>query len=264
MKNEATTNVKIKYTIDKKSFFGHSAILLMAMAAIFRLIGCWGYWNEMLQFIMHVVVPVVSCILLILCVSFLGKKGFFLSCVPVILGVVFFIYKAFSFESPVHMVLCILLYLAVAVLYTGTVVGSIHTKWLLPPLFGLPFIYHVVVEDLPALNNSVESISFAAGMQEMSVLCIMAALFCVGMGLKKLVIEKETTIVAEPAMSEAGEAVSEGTATAEAEPAPIEAEPAPSTAEPIPETVFVPAFEAPAQLTEENTDIQKPESIDEK
>ena len=117
-----------------------------------------------------------------------------------ILGVVFFIYKAFSFESRIHMVLCILLYLAVAILYTGTVTGSIHTKWLLPPLFGLPFIYHIVVEDLPALSNTAVPVTFSAGMQEMSVLCIMAALFCVGMGLKKHVLSTETTIVAEPAM----------------------------------------------------------------
>ena len=202
MKREATTNVKIKYTIDKKSFFGHSAILLMAMSAIFRVIGCWGLWTEPVFAVMHILVPVISCLLLILCVSFLGKKGFFLSCVPVILGVVFFVYKSFSFESRIHMVLCILLYLAVAVLYTGTVVGSIHTKWLLPPLFGLPFIYHIVVEDLPALNNTAVPVTFADGMQEMSILCIMAALFCIGMGLKKVVLSTETTIVAEPAVSE--------------------------------------------------------------
>ena len=206
LKKDAVTNQKIKYTIDKKSFFGHSAILLMAMSAIFRFIGCWGYWNDMLQFVMHVIIPVASCVLLILCVSFLGKKGFFLSCVPVIMGVVFFVYKSFGFESRIHMVLCILLYLAVAVIYTGTVVGSIPTKWLLPPLFGLPFIYHVVVEDIPALNNAAVPVSFADGMQEMSVLCIMAALFCLGMGLKKNVISTETLIMAEPAMEEPVEA----------------------------------------------------------
>ena len=250
MKNEATTNVKIKYTIDKKSFFGHSAVLLMAMAAIFRVIGCWGLWTDPVFTVMHLIIPVVSCLLLILCVSFLGKKGFFLSCVPVILGVVFFIYKAFSFESRIHMLLCILLYIAVAILYTGTVVGSIHTKWLLPPLFGLPFIYHVFVEDLPALSNTAVPVTFSAGMQEMSVLCIMAALFCVGMGLKKVVIEKETTIVAEPAMPE------EPSSNAPAEPAAAAAEePAgPAAAD----AVFTPMEEAPAapELSL-NTDAQE-------
>lgn len=239
MKNEATTNVKIKYTIDEKSFFGHSAVLLMAMSAIFRLIGCWGFWNDMLYMVMHVIIPVASCLLLILCISFLGKKGFFLSCVPVILGVIFFIYKAFSFESRIHMVLCILLYLAVAVLYTGTVVGSIQTKWMLPPLFGLPFIYHVFVEDLPALSNSEMPVTFAAGMQEMSVLCIMAALFCVGMGLKKVVLEKETTIVAEPAITETpAETAAPVVAEPVAEPAAAEPTAAPVIAEPAAESVM--------------------------
>ena len=237
MKNEATTNVKIKYTIDKKSFFGHSAVLLMAMSAIFRLIGCWGFWNDMLFAVMHVAIPLVCCLLLILCISFLGKKGFFLSCVPVILGVVFFVYKAFSFESKIHMVLCILLYLAVAIIYTGTVIGSIHTKWLLPPLFGLPFIYHVVVEDLPALSNTEVPVTFAAGMQEMSVLCIMAALFCVGMGLKKVAIEKQTTIVAEPAIAEPAQPVEPAAAAQEPVAAEVVAEaaqPAEIVAEPVP------------------------------
>ena len=221
MRKNAVTNQKIKYTIDKKSFFGHSAVLLMGLSAIFRIIGCWDMWTDTLLLVMHIAIPVVSCILLILCVSFLGKKGFFLSCVPVILGVIFFIYKAFSFESRIHMVLCILLYLAVAILYTGTVTGSIHTKWLLPPLFGLPFIYHIVVEDLPALNNTAAvPVTFADGMQEMSVLCIMAALFCIGMGLKKQVISTETTIVAEPAMPEPPVDVVPGTEDAvDAEPA---------------------------------------------
>ena len=218
MRKNAVTNQKIKYTIDKKSFFGHSAVLLMGLSAIFRVIGCWGLWTDTLFLVMHLAIPVVSCILLILCVSFLGKKGFFLSCVPVILGVVFFIYKAFSFESRIHMVLCILLYLAVAILYTGTVTGSIHTKWLLPPLFGLPFIYHIVVEDLPALSNTAVPVTFSAGMQEMSVLCIMAALFCVGMGLKKHVLSTETTIVAEPAMPDSPVDESSGTVV-DAEPA---------------------------------------------
>lgn len=251
MKNEATTNVKIKYTIDKKSFFGHSAILLMVMSAIFRVIGCWGLWTDTVFAVMHIALPVVSCVLLILCVSFLGKKGFFLSCVPVIMGVAFFIYKAFSFESRIHMLLCILLYIAVAVLYTGTVVGSIHTKWLLPPLFGLPFIYHVFVEDLPALSNTAVPVTFSAGMQEMSVLCIMAALFCVGMGLKKVVIEKETTIVAEPAIPEEPVAAP-GSAAPVVEPAA--AEPAAIVAEPAAAEAVVEEAAA-AEVTE----VQEPE-----
>ena len=176
---------RVRFYLDKTGFFAESAVILLAMAIIFRIIGCIGMWGNRVDAIMLVLLPVLCALLLILCVLRLGKKGFFLSFIPVLLGVVFFVYKSLSFESWMHTVLCVILYVVVAVLYTATVIGWIHTKWLLPPLFGLPFLYHVAVEDIPALVKTPESVSFAAGMQEMSVLCIMAALFCIGMGLKK-------------------------------------------------------------------------------
>ena len=176
---------RVRFYLDKTGFFAESAVILLAMAIIFRLIGCIGMWSNRVDAIMLVLLPVLCCLLLILCIVLLGKKGFFLSFIPVLLGVVFFVFKSLGFESWMHTVLCVILYVVVAVIYTATVIGWIHTKWLLPVLFGLPFIYHVAVEDIPALIKTPESVTFAAGMQEMSVLCIMAALFCIGMGLKK-------------------------------------------------------------------------------
>ena len=176
---------RTRFYLDKTGFFAESAVILLAMAIIFRVIGCIGMWSNRVDAIMLVLLPVLCCLLLILCIVLLGKKGFFLSFIPVLLGVVFFVFKSLSFESWMHTVLCVILYVVVAVIYTATVIGWIHTKWLLPVLFGLPFIYHVAVEDIPALIKTPESVTFAAGMQEMSVLCIMAALFCIGVGLKK-------------------------------------------------------------------------------
>lgn len=185
MKNEVKGNARVRYYIDSKSIWGQGAVMLMLIAAVFRIIGCWGLWRDASFAWTQIVLPIACNILFALCVCLFGKKGFLVSALPVLLGVVFFIIKSLTFDSKIHMVLCILLYLVVAVLYTGTVTGSIGTKWLLPPLFGLPFIYHVFVEDLPALSNTAQPVTFSAGMQEMSVLCIMAALFCTGMGLKK-------------------------------------------------------------------------------
>ena len=176
---------RTRFYLDKTGFFAESAVILLAMAIIFRVIGCIGMWSNRVDAIMLVLLPVLCCLLLILCIVLLGKKGFFLSFIPVLLGVVFFVFKSLGFESWMHTVLCVILYVVVAVIYTATVIGWIHTKWLLPVLFGLPFIYHVAVEDIPALIKTPESVTFAAGMQEMSVLCIMAALFCIGVGLKK-------------------------------------------------------------------------------
>ena len=178
-------NAKVRFYIDKTGFFAESAMILFLLSAIFRFIGCWGLWNDRVNFIMVFLLPLCCCVLMTLAILLFGKKGFFLSFIPVLLGVVFFVYQALSYDSWVHTVLCILLYLVIALVYTATVFGWIRTKWLLPPLFGLPFLYHIIMEDIPALSNTAEPVTFAAGMQEMSVLCIMAAMFCVSMGLVK-------------------------------------------------------------------------------
>ena len=247
---------RVKFWIDKSGFFAESAMILLVLAAIFRVIGCWGYWNDRVNFLMLLALPACCCLLLALCILLFGKKGFFLSFIPVLLGVVFFVFKSLSFTSWMHTVLCILLYMLVAVIYTATVFGWIGTKWLLPPLFALPFAYHIVFEDLPALNNTAAPVSFAAGMQEMSVLCIMAALFCVGMGLKKRPVEPKSVDaeVVEPVIEKppvepepAVEAAAAGQIEAIDEPEPVsapEAESSPeSEAEAVQESDQEPAAE---------------------
>ena len=238
--SKANDGSRVRFWIDKTGFFAESAIYFLFLAAVFRVIGCWGLWKgNRVELIMQIALPVCCCLLLALCIILLGKKGFFLSFIPVLLGVVFFVYKSLQFTSWIHTILCILLYMVVAVVYTATVFGWIRTKWLLPPLFGLPFIYHIVVEDLPALAQGADNVKFSAGVQEMSVLCIMAALFCIGMGLKKRPTEP-AVIEAEPvepmldkdAPAEAA-APADGSEPAEAEPSPAETGPAPVEAAPM-------------------------------
>ncbi len=130
MKNEAKGNGRVRYYIDSKSIWGQGAVMLMLIAVVFRIIGCWGMWSEASFAWTQIVLPIACNVLFALCVCLFGKKGFFVSALPVLLGVVFFIIKSLTFESKIHMVLCVLLYLVVAVLYTGTVTGSIGTKWL--------------------------------------------------------------------------------------------------------------------------------------
>ena len=227
---KANDGSRVKFYIDKTGFFAESAIYFLIMAAIFRVIGCWGLWTDNTYLLMQIVLPVGCCLLLALCIVLFGKRGFFLSCIPVLLGVVFFIFKSLSFDSWLHTVLCILLYMVVAVLYTATVFGWIRTKWLLPPLFGIPFAVHVFM-DMRAMANTAEPVTFAAGMQEMSVLAIMAALFCIGIGLKKRPVEP-SVVEAEP-VEPVVEPIPETEPIPEAEPAPVE-EPLPAV-EPLPE-----------------------------
>ena len=249
---------RVKYYIPRGSFFAESAMILLILAAVFRVIGCWGYWNDYVNFLMLLALPVCCCLLLALCILLFGKKGFFLSVIPVLLGVVFFVFKSLSFNSWLHTVLCILLYILVAVIYTATVFGWIGTKWLLPPLFVLPFVYHIVIEDLPALNNTAVPVTFAAGMQEMSILCIMAALFCVGMGLKKRPVEP-TSVDAEVVEPPAEPVIEEP--PVEPEPAAVAAAPVEIPAEPEPVSVPEPETEPePVQAPEQEPAPEEPRS----
>lgn len=176
---------KIKFYVEKDGFWAEASVIFMAMAIFFRLIGTFGLWGDQFFVLSQIVLPVLSGLLFILFVLLLGKAAFWSTSLPVLMGVAFFILKSLGFESKVHMVLCVILYVLVAVLYTATAFALIPTKWLLVPLFGLPFVYHLAVEDLPAMRDSANPVTFAAGMQEMSVLCIMLALLFIALAMKK-------------------------------------------------------------------------------
>ena len=180
---------KVRFYVERDGFGVETMVILMALSIVFRIIGCWGLWKDHTYALTQIVLPIVSAMLFIAIVWLLGKRALWTSFIPVLLGAIFFIIKAFGFENRVHMVLCILLYIAVIVLYFCTVFGLIRTKWFLVPLFGLPFLYHIFVEDLPALNNTANPVSFADGMQEMGVLCIMLGLFFLSLSMKKQIIE---------------------------------------------------------------------------
>ena len=228
---------RIKFYIEKDSFWAEGAVILMGLAIVFRLIGCWGLWTDEFFAITQIALPVVSGLLFILLLVLLGKHALWTTALPVLLGVAFFIVKAFTFESTVHTVLCVLLYVLVAILYVGTVFTLIRTKWLLVPLFGLPFLYHIFVEDLRALQDTAHPVTFAAGMQEMSVLCIMLALFFTACGMKKK--------VKEPKASRKKDKKDEESAPEKAEEQPVQEQIAPeaeSAPEPLPES----AAETPA------------------
>lgn len=176
---------KVRFYTERGSFGIQATVILMSLSAVFRVIGCWGMWNDRSYAITQIALPVISALLLAVCVWLLGKHALWLSFIPVTLGAVFFIVKAMNFDSQLHMILCVLLYIAVIALYGCTVFGIIRTKWILVLLFGIPFLYHIFVEDLPALRDTANPVSFASGMQEMGVLCIMLGLFFLSVSMKK-------------------------------------------------------------------------------
>ena len=186
---------KLRYSVSRKNIFVKLSALLMGLSALLRLFGYWGFWaNKDVAFIYtQIALPVLCNVLFIVIVLYMGKRLFSLTAIPVLLGVVFFIIKALGFDNILHTVLCILLYLVVAMLYTGTVFGVIRTKWLLVPLFGLPFLYHILVEDRNTLLANEKAMSLAEWLPEISVLCIMLALLLITFAMKKRDFSKPAT-----------------------------------------------------------------------
>ncbi|MBR1455553.1 MAG: hypothetical protein IJ594_00155, partial [Oscillospiraceae bacterium] len=178
---------KIRFYTERDSFGVEAAVILLSLSIVFRLIGCWGLWTDRTFLITQIALPVASALLFIVLLLLLGRVALWSTALPLLAGVAFFVIKAFTFDSTLHTVLCVLLYVLIAVVYCGTVFNLIRTKWLLVPLFLLPFLYHVFVEDLQALQNTAAPVTFADGMQEMSVLSIMLALFFVSLAMKKRV-----------------------------------------------------------------------------
>lgn len=180
-------NEKIRYSVSRKNFFVWLSAALMALSALCRFFGYWGFWsNQTAQFnIFQIALPILCNILFAVIVIYAGRRFFSLTFIPVMLGVMFFIIKAFGFDSILHTVLCICLYLAVAFIYTATVFGVIRTKWLLAPLFGLPLTVHIFVLDKDMFAPSGTAVQLNEWLPEMSVLCIMAALLCICFAMKR-------------------------------------------------------------------------------
>ena len=66
-------------------------------------------------------------------------------------------------------------------LFCGTLLGLLPTKKLLYPLFGLPLAFHIVTDLLEQVQMPLPLWNW---MPELSVLCIMAGLFCLTFGMK--------------------------------------------------------------------------------
>ena len=180
---------KIKFYVERTGFWTEAALIFMTLAIVFRVIGCWGLWDDRYFLLTQIVLPIASGLLFIVLLALLGKHALWTTFLPVLGGVAFFVIKALSFENTTQMLRCLLLYAVVAIVYCGTVFTLIRTKWLLVPLFLLPFCYHVGVEDIARLRDTVNPVTFTAGMQEMSVLCIMLSLLFTALAMKKLVKE---------------------------------------------------------------------------
>lgn len=180
-----TERTRAKFYVEKKGRFVHDSLIFMLLALLFRVTGCWGLWNERYFAVTQLLLPALSALLFILCLRFMGERTLWLSALPVLLGALSFVLRALSFETLLYTVLSICAAAGCALAYTLTAFGFIRTKWLTPPLFLLPLVFHLAVVDVAALRNSAQPVLFAEGMQELSVLCTLMAMFFASLAFKR-------------------------------------------------------------------------------
>lgn len=173
------------YVIEKSNSFAIASILCMVFCVLIRIFYFLEKRAEFTELLVHLIIPAASAVIFILTVLFLGEKRSDITVLSVALGVLFFVIKSFSFESKTHTVLCIILYIGVMVLYSLTLFGVIPTKKLLYPLFGLPLIYHIFVEDMKLYVFAEPKVPFFEWLPEISVLLIMTGLLFISFAIKR-------------------------------------------------------------------------------
>lgn len=184
-------NPKIKFYVEPKSFWAHSASILLGLASIFQLIGCWGLWSDRMTVLTQLLLPVASYLLFILVLNLLGKSALWLTLLPFLGGMAYQGYLAWNAADKLSMVIGITCCVLITVLYAGTVFILIRTKWLLVPFFAVPFLYRAFYRDVLLLQDAENPVRFADGMREMSLLCVLLAMTLLTLGIKKLVRERK-------------------------------------------------------------------------
>lgn len=174
--------MKKRYFVEPNSPLIFTAAAFLVISFALRLF--WSiHWhvNDMFILLSQVVLPLFSCVLFLVFLFCWGKTKLWTTFIPTFLGVLFFILKATGFVWW-HQLLCTLLYLLVAVLYGLAVFGIAPIKKLLIPLFSLPLAFHVFIEDFILKWDTHTA---ATWIQEISVLCIMAALLFISLAMKE-------------------------------------------------------------------------------
>lgn len=248
---------KKKLYVEKSGFWTEASMLFMVLAMVCRVIGSIGRWGDMHYLVTMVALPVFSGLLFLLCLIAFGKRAFWTTVIPVVIGVVFFVFRAMNVENEWQMVAFIALYVVIVVLYTMTF-SHPKLKWVLALVLLLAFAGHVVLQDLPVLMDLENPVSFVEGMQEMSILLLILSLLSVSFAMRmmnKPVKEKKRKTAAKESEAPAPEAIpaAESTQTIPAE------TPAPAYTPPVvPETE--PVYPEAAPAVEETTpEFREPE-----
>lgn len=187
-------NMNTRLTIDRKKFWGKTAVILLLLSAVLRGVAAIlaramlkGDLFATVEFIL----PAVACLLYVLTIVLFGKKGFILSAVPFIAGVLGFIMRLFSYDNLLqepwplrHAFLSVLVYLVVLSVYSATVSGGLRTKWILAPLFLLVLLYHTVMEVYPVFASRAH-VELSGIFAEASIYALLLGLLAGSVGLSR-------------------------------------------------------------------------------
>ena len=145
-------NQKFRFTAEPRSALCLLSMALMLLSAAARL---WYYLADPVATAMTlsqadifllVGLPVFSAALYPVLLALFGRRTIVPLTAPVAGFVVFFLYKALSFSSVLHTVLCSILYLAVLVFFLLTALGVLRTRIFLILLAGLPLLVHIIMD----------------------------------------------------------------------------------------------------------------------
>ena len=190
---------KLRYSVDRNSIFVKLTVILLGLSVLFRLIGCWGFWNTQDKgyIWLQVILPVIACGLYIALILRFGSS-FSLTAAPVVLGAVFFIAHAFTLSGWLLIAVSVVLVLLVTVGYCAVVFGAVVNKLFLLPLFGLPFLYKLMINDRATLLAKPGAMPLEYWLPELSALCILLALCLITFAMKKKELPRLETVEGVP------------------------------------------------------------------
>ena len=171
------------YILRIQNKFTALGLFMLGLAVVIRCVYFGVHDGTIGHLTVHLLLPILAAVTFFV-VVLRGLPAEY-TALGVLFGVVFFVIKAFTFPSRLHTILCVILYITVLSLYSATVFGKIKTKKLLYPLFGLPLLYHIFVEDMQLYVFAEPAVPYFEWLPEISVLLIMAGLLNVSLGLEQ-------------------------------------------------------------------------------
>ena len=174
---------KKRIYVERDGFLTEASLMLMGFAMVCCAVGSIGHWGDMNYLICQVALPIFSGLLFILCTALFGGRAFWTTVIPVVLGVVYFIFRAMGMENDMMKVAFIVADVVVVVLYTMTF-SHVGLKWILALVLLAALGYHVAVLDAPALMERAETITFVGGMRELSILAVLLSMLCISLAMK--------------------------------------------------------------------------------